>query len=267
MKRRDFLLISLGAALAAPVFAAETARSSAVPISLGAAINKAGRQRMLSQRMAKAFGMQVLGVLPDKAVSQLDVSRLLFETQLAELKTLAPNEGIQAGIGELERSWQSYRTVLAGPRTVDGGRMVMVEADKTLRAAQALTVAYEKYSGSSAGRLLNLSGRQRMLSQRLAKCFMFQQAGGASDALRVEQEAARRDFTAALAELNAARENTEAIKSGLELANTQWLFFDQALTSRESVKDIAARNVATTSERILEVMDDLTAQYEQLVRA
>jgi len=33
------------------------------------------------------------------------------------------------------------------------------------------------------------------------------------------------------------------------------------------VKDVAARNVATTSERILEVMDDLTAQYEKLVSA
>ena len=28
----------------------------------------------------------------------------------------------------------------------------------------------------------------------------------------------------------------------------------------------AARNVATTSERILEVMDSLTGQYEKLVR-
>lgn len=266
MNRRDFLLISLGAALAVPAFAGETAKSSANAITLGAAINKAGRQRMLSQRMAKAFGMQVLGAMPEKAGGLLDVSRKLFEAQLLELKTLTPNEGIQNALGELDRAWVGYREALNAPRTVENGRLVLAESEKTLRAAHALTGLYEKFSGSNAGHLVNISGRQRMLSQRMAKCFMFQQAGGGSEALRTEQEAARRDFVAALAELNAASENTETIRGELELANTQWLFFEQALNGREVVKEVAIRNVATTSERILEVMDGLTGRYEKLVR-
>jgi len=67
--------------------------------------------------------------------------------------------------------------------------------------------------------------------------------------------------------MNAAPENTDEIRLELGLANTQWMFFEQALNGRESNRDIAVRNVATTSERILEMMDSLTGRYERLVRS
>jgi len=263
MQRREFLFLTLGATLVAPVWAAEAGKPA---LSLGAAINKAGRQRMLTQRLAKAYAMQAGSVMPDKAAGLLDQSRRLFEAQLAELKTLAPTEGIQRALDELDLAWAGYRDVLGRPRTPDNARQVLADSEKTLRAAQTLTALYERQAASNAGRLVNLSGRQRMLSQRMAKCFLFEQSGVATDGLRGELEAARRDFVAALAELNAAPENNADIRTELGLANTQWLFFEQALNGREPTREIAARNVATTSERILEVMDGLTGRYEKLVR-
>lgn len=266
MNRRKFLQLSLGTLLVSPGWAAEAVKPAA-PLTLGAAINKAGRQRMLSQRMAKAFAMQAASVMPERAGSLLDQSRQLFEAQLLELKTLVPSEAIRGQLGDLEQAWTAYREVLGRPRTADNGRLVLAESEKTLRAAHALTGLYEKQTASSAGRLVNIAGRQRMLSQRMAKCFLFAQSGVSSDSLHSEQEAARREFVAALADLNAAPENNADIRTELALANTQWMFFEQALTGRESVRDIAARNVATTSERILEVMDSLTGRYEKLVRS
>lgn len=264
MQRRSFLFAA-GGLLASPAFALSEAKPAA-GLGLGAAINKAGRQRMLSQRMAKAYAMQSAGVLPDRAGPLLDSSRRLFEAQLLELKTLAPSEPIQNALANLDTAWRLYREVLSRPHSPDNARLVLAESENTLRAAHALTVLYEKHAAGSAGHLVNISGRQRMLSQRMAKCFLFEQSGIDSAGLRAERDTARREFVAALAELNAAPENNAAIRTELELANMQWLFFEQALNGREPVREIAARNVATTSERILEVMDSLTGRYESLVR-
>ncbi|UCV14458.1 type IV pili methyl-accepting chemotaxis transducer N-terminal domain-containing protein [Quatrionicoccus australiensis] len=260
MRRRSFILGALSSLVARPLFAAEGSA-----MSLGAAINKAGRQRMLSQRMAKAFTMLVLGAMPQKAEVLLEQSRRLFESQLVELASIAPGEAIKGGLLDLERAWAAYRDVLGRPRTPENLRLVLAESDRTLRAAHQLTGLYEKQAGSTAGHLVNISGRQRMLSQRMAKCFLVEQSGIVSEALRGELDAARRDFVAALKELNQAPENTPEIRIELELANTQWLFFEQALNGRET-RELAVRNVATTSERILEVMDGLTGRYEKLVR-
>ena len=50
---------------------------------------------------------------------------------------------------------------------------------------------------------------------------------------------------------------------GAYLSDKQWLFFDAALKGQGSDKRGLATHVATTSERILEVMDSVTGMYEK----
>jgi hypothetical protein len=66
-------------------------------------------------------------------------------------------------------------------------------------------------------------------------------------------------------ELAKAPQNTPQIRATIELGRSQWVFFDNALAAYGKGGDAAsdARNVATTSERILEVMDQLTVLYSQ----
>ena len=65
--------------------------------------------------------------------------------------------------------------------------------------------------------------------------------------------------------LRAVPQATPAIRELLQLADFQWTFFDTALRAlRPGEPDRAAMSqVFTTSERLLEVMDEVTAQFEQ----
>ena len=69
-----------------------------------------------------------------------------------------------------------------------------------------------------------------------------------------------------LGELAAAQINTPQIKEELELGKQQWMFFEQALMGRGGDKKANSTNVATTSERILEVMDNVVGLYEKLLK-
>lgn len=92
--------------MGADAYAAET-------MAVTTAINKAGRQRMLSQRLAKAYLMLGLGILPERANGLLKDSLSLFDAQLAELGRFVPNDGVRIALAQLERAWDEYRPELS----------------------------------------------------------------------------------------------------------------------------------------------------------
>ena len=232
---------------------------------LNGAINKAGRQRMLSQRMAKAYLQLGLQVDAERSRRILDASVALFDRQLVELKNYAPTPEIKEIYQKLEKSWLAYKDVLIGAApSPEGGRKVMAINEEVLALAQQGTQQLEKQGGSSAGRLVNLAGRERMLSQRLAKFYQATVWGVASGSSAGELEKNRQEFAETLQALAAAPANTAQIKDGLSLVRQQWLFFDNALAQRGAGDKKLALAVATTSERILEEMESVVGLYEKL---
>lgn len=262
MKR---LLAALGFAVLAVGFDVATHDAQAQIANINEAINKAGRQRMLSQRMAKAYLQAGQDIDVERSRKILDGSISLFDRQLVELKNFAPTPEIKNTYLNLERAWLSYKDVLVGARpSAEGARKVMEINEEVLSLAHQGTVQLEKHSGTTQGRLVNIAGRQRMLSQRLAKFYQALNWGVAPANGKAEMDKARQEFVAGLQELAKAEANTQAIKDELGLGQQQWMFFENALFNRGADKKAAALNVATTSERILEVMDNATGMYEKL---
>ncbi|MBW8464705.1 type IV pili methyl-accepting chemotaxis transducer N-terminal domain-containing protein, partial [Acidovorax sp.] len=105
---------------------------------------------------------------------------------------------------------------------------------------------------------------QRMLSQRLAKNYFLNAAKVESKVVQAQLVSDAADFRLALQALKAAPVSTPAIRNELELADSQWLFFESAL--RRAADDAGLHTVATTSERLLGVMDKLTNLYEVALR-
>lgn len=262
--QRRFFLGAAGALLSTlslhPVVAAPGAPAG---LSLPAAVNKAGRQRMLSQRCAKAWLMVLGNVEVDKGRQILAASVALFERQLAELATLQPNPEVAAALVQLKADWEAYKPGLVQAPTAAAAPALFKHNEVVLAAAHRLTQAYEKAMGGSLGRIINLAGRQRMLSQRMAKFYLFQRAGVMAGDAAAGLGKARTEFAQAHGELMKAPENTPAVTNELALVEQQWFFFQTALDQAGATPQ-AAGHVATTSERILEQLDLCVALYEGL---
>ncbi len=236
-------------------------------VNLNEAINKAGRQRMLSQRMAKAWLALGQGLDARRAERVLFDSMALFDRQLVELKAYAPTPEIKATYNALEPVWSDYKSALVGASPDRNAAAPLLTLDtKVLKLAHLGTVQLEQYSGKAVGKLVNVAGRERMLSQRTAKFYLSKAWGTASPEQIREMDTARHEFAQALGMLARAPESTPTIRQALDLAQQQWVFFDNALArATESSNAMQhANEVFASSENILQVMDKVTALYSKL---
>ncbi|MDP2828278.1 MAG: type IV pili methyl-accepting chemotaxis transducer N-terminal domain-containing protein [Sulfuricellaceae bacterium] len=245
-------------------FTAGAAPAQTSQITPSSAINKAGRQRMLSQRMVKFYCQIGQGVLADKAAVQMGQSVVLFESQLDELEQNAPNAEIKTAVAEMKAAWLPYREVVTAKPTLKGGDQLIDLSETLLKRAHNVTQLWQNAAGTQTGRLVNISGRQRMLSQRMARFYFEKRRGFRPAEISAGLKQAKEEFTSAMNELESAPQNTPAIRKELEQARNQWIFFNNAIDQADSKDPILATNVATSSERILEVMDKVTGMYEKL---
>ncbi|MEM8731827.1 MAG: type IV pili methyl-accepting chemotaxis transducer N-terminal domain-containing protein [Pseudomonadota bacterium] len=154
-------------------------------------INIAGKQRMLSQRMAQAACFQAVGVKRKKQAAIMAQAQDAFANGLKALRYGSVELRINAirdldALAELDvvdGLWPAYFAALAdGADDVAGLDEVSAQSGPILTAANAVVVALEATNtdasvGAELVRLVNVAGRQRMLTQRAAKEFCLIAAG------------------------------------------------------------------------------------------
>lgn len=232
-------------------------------ISEAEAINRAGMQRMLGQRVAKSYLMIGTDTRADLATSQLDESIASVEEKVQLLEEFASNDGVRKTLNEAAQTWSKYRQLaLTRPDPKQAPELLQL-AERFLTQSEALVKEIERQSANQATRLVNRSGRQRMLSQRIAMLYLAMSWKLQEPRLHDEFDAAVAEFERGLDELNKAPQNTEQINRKLEKIGSQWRFARAGFSLADDSRFVPTV-IVTTSDSLLRKFDELTLDYERL---
>lgn len=254
--------IVLAALLCLVASLVQLAPALAAELDAVAAVNLAGRQRMLSQRIVKAYVQLGLGVMSEAAQNQLKDSVALFDQQLGRLRDHARDEQSGAAVARLEAAWRPLRALAMEPVARERAERLLALDGEVLRSADQLATLLQERAGGAVARLVNLAGRQRMLCQRAAKLYMLRAWG--FDSLRIEDDMAQamNEFADVLAQLQKVPQNTPHILRELDSVATQLEWFRSALELEGAYSYRLL--VADSSESILAGMELVAQMYEDL---
>ena len=228
------------------------------------AINLAGQQRMLSQRIVKSWCQIGLNVLPAVSKAQLDDAVRLFESNLKTLDGAAATPEARNALVGLRAAWTPLRTAALGVIRQADAAQLDSRAEDVLMAAERLTRILQDQASEPVSRWVNLAGRQRMLSQRLVKVYMLQQWQVNNAALREETERVQNEFAGALASMQQRPENSPALHTELDNLALQWEWLQTVLATEGAVSFRLI--MAEGGEAILELADRITLLYQQSAR-
>ncbi len=226
------------------------------------AVNRAGQLRMLSQRMAKLQALMAAGTDVPAARALLAQSLSRTEEQIEHLQRSLSQATFGDLIEAVAQSFGALKAALATPPDAAALAETDALAERLLQRADQLTTALEGAGSAATLHVINVSGRQRMLSQRLAKqallgSLLKAEAGRAASAEAKQTIGA---FEQALAELHEAPLSSAEIRARLTSVDAQW---QRMLQGCQAAGTPAGRlQLAQASEEMLELFEQLTERYE-----
>jgi nitrate/nitrite-specific signal transduction histidine kinase len=228
----------------------------------GATINKAGKQRMLSQRIAKDYFYAGLRIQESRARKQLEASIAEFKSNHIDLKNDIDDKNIRNMLVFVDLSLDEFLSVASKPYDADNGALILDLSEAMLEANQNVVEQLEARAKIKTAEIVNISGRQRMLAQRIAKYYISHKAGFRDQNTVQQLEKAVKEFDTALHWLQGQQKNTPQVQTELAGVEDLWdMFKKYYMDVTESDLPVI---VFITSDKITDAMNRITGMYAAL---
>lgn len=252
---RFVLFVFLGLFLVLP----NTAFAKIDEATLNHAIDRAGLQRMLTQRMLKSYcqiGQDQFYVKPDE---KLKDALTRYEKGLSFLIGFESIDGVTEPLNKIIGIWPKYKTLIMDKATKANAPKLVKLNEKLLSFSHQIVLALQAESGKELGKIVNISGRQRMLSQRIELFYLLRDWGFDGDFYANALAKSRKEFTEGLAYLDNYPENTEKIKKLLAKADKSFNLFSHSLDEKNN-----AFLISLTVGQLLKYMNTATNLYSKM---
>ena len=225
--------------------------------SLSHAVDIAGKQRMFTQKMLKDYAMIGLNNRFGNPQADLNKTMISFENHMQSLYDFNKDESTAKSIKEAMRLWKPIKQTLSEAITKDKVAKLQIDLDALLKVANDTTVLFAKQTGKASGEIINISGRQRMLSQRMAGLYMLKTWGVSDPKFQEKMTKAMDLFRASQKRLMAYTKNTDEISNLLKKVKKAFAFFEFMKDSEVFIPSLIYKK----STEMLKDMNTVTGLY------
>jgi len=227
------------------------------------AVDVAGKQRMFTQRMLKDYSMIGMNNSFDNPGEDLKKIISEFEDHLESLNKYTKSKKIKKKIAKTKKVWLPIKKVLE--KKPDKGHVAKLQEslDELLSLSNDITNLFAKETGKKSGKIVDMSGRQRMLSQRMASLYMLKVWGVNDKKFKEKMNSAMTLFKDSLETLQKSKLNTDEINKLLDEVEKSFTFFE--IMNKSNTAFIPAL-IYKKSNDILQNMDRVTRCYVDVTK-
>ena len=227
-------------------------------------IDVAGKQRMLSQRIAKDYLYAGEKVAVSKAKKQMKASMEEMVKIHKRLVDSINDPEIQNLLAFVQLSIEDFKSTANEPYSLDNAQLIIDLSESMLEGSQYVVDSLKDKVKVKESALIGKAGKQRMLAQRIAKYYIAYQAG-IKDKNTVDQmKAAVKAFSQAHKALMANPKNTPEINRKLHDIDRLWKIVYKFYLNIE--KGGLPLIVFNTTDDITKKMNQITAMYVDLYK-
>lgn len=227
-------------------------------------INIAGKQRMLSQRMAKDYMYKGKKVATGKADKQLKASMGAFSKEYKYLMSSINDPEIKNLLEFVNMSMDEFKEISNKPFSQDNAQLALDLSESILEGSQYIVDSIKNSVNIKESHIVAKSGKQRMLAQRIAKYYIAYQSGITDKNTVTQMKEAVVLFTENHNTLMSNPNNTTTINNKLNKINKLWKIVYKFYLNIE--KGGLPFIVFTTTDDITNQMDEITKLYVELYK-
>lgn len=243
---------------------ATTPRGAPGVQSIAKLIDIAGRQRMLSQRIAKDYLYKGKKVATVKAKKQLKASLSELLAAHGTLVESINDEEIHNLLEFVKMSSEDFEAIVKMKFSKDNAQLIIDLSESMLEGSQYVVDSLTEKSTVAKSKIVGTAGRQRMLAQRISKYYIAYQIG-IRDSNTIEQmKEAVKAFSDAHEALKTNQGNTPEINRKLNAVDRLWKIVHKFYLGIE--KGGLPLIVFTTTDKITKEMNEITGLYVKLAQ-